>query len=152
MITALDTLAPGVGVTALTLLQSPQPPPVERILTSVLNAFSASSAGMSRRDVVLALDDYHAITTPAIHAALAWLLDYLPPNLHLVILTRADPPLPLARLRARGAITELHASDLGFTPDEAATFLNQTMGLALTAADVAALEARTEGWIAGLQL
>lgn len=152
VIAALDTLAPGVGAPALTLLQAPQPPPIERILTSVLNAFSAPVARTSVRDVVLVLDDYHVITTPAIHAALAWLLDYLPPNLHLVILTRADPALPLARLRARGAMTELHASDLRFTPAEVATFLNQVMGLSLTAADVAALEARTEGWIAGLQL
>jgi LuxR family maltose regulon positive regulatory protein len=152
VIAALDTLAPGVGAPALTLLQSPQPPPMERILTSVLNAFSASAAGAPERDVALALDDYHVITAPAIHAALAWLLDYLPPNLHLVILTRADPALPLARLRARGVMTELHANDLRFTPAEVATFLNQVMGLALTAADVAALEARTEGWIAGLQL
>ena len=152
VIAALDTLAPGVGAPALTLLQSPQPPPIERILTSVLNAFSASAAGAPVRDVGLALDDYHVITAPAIHETLAWLLDYLPPNLHLIILTRADPALPLARLRARGAMTELHANDLRFTPDEAATFLNQVMGLSLTPADVTALEARTEGWIAGLQL
>ena len=92
------------------------------------------------------------ITTPAIHEALAWLLDYLPPALHLVILTRADPPLPLARLRANGTVTELHADDLRFTPDEVAAFLNEVMGLALSGADLAALEARTEGWIAGLQL
>lgn len=152
VIAALDTLAPGVGASALTLLQGPQPPPIEHILTSVLNAFNASITGAPPRDAVLALDDYHVITTPVIHTALAWLLDYLPPNLHLVILTRADPALPLARLRARGAMTELHASDLRFTPAEVATFLNQVMGLSLTAADVAALEARTEGWIAGLQL
>ena len=152
VIAALDMLAPGVGAPALRLLQSPEPPPLERILTSVLNAFSAATAGAPGHDVVLALDDYHVITTPAIHEMLAWLLDYLPPNLHLVILTRADPALPLARLRARGAMTELHANDLRFTPEEAASFLNQVMNLALTAADVAALEARTEGWIAGLQL
>ncbi|MCB0104495.1 MAG: tetratricopeptide repeat protein, partial [Caldilineaceae bacterium] len=149
---ALDTLAPGVGAPALMLLQSPQPPPIERILTGVLNGFSAAAANAPGRDVVLALDDYHVITTPAIHDALAWLLDYLPPNLHLVILTRADPALPLARLRARGAMTELHAHDLRFTPAEVATFLNQVMGLSLTATDVAALAERTEGWIAGLQL
>ncbi|MFN8443170.1 MAG: LuxR C-terminal-related transcriptional regulator [Caldilineaceae bacterium] len=152
LIAALDTLAPGCGVAALTLLQAPQPPPIESILTSVLNAFSASTGSKPPYELALALDDYHVITTPAIHAALAWLLDYLPPNLHMVILTRADPPLPLARLRARGAMTEIHASDLRFTPDEVATFLNQVMGLSLTAADVAALETRTEGWIAGLQL
>ena len=152
VIAALDTLVPGVSAPALTLLQSPQPPPMEPILTSVLNAFSASVAGAPGRDMVLTLDDYHVITTPAIHTMLTWLLDYLPPNLHLVVLSRTDPALPLARLRARGAMTELHASDLRFTLDEVATFLNQVMGLALTAADVAALEARTEGWIAGLQL
>src|SRR5262249_22793144 len=88
----------------------------------------------------------------AIHGALALLLDYLPSQLHLVILTRADPPLPLPRLRARGTVTELHASDLRFTPDEGAAFLNQVMGLSLNAADLAALEMRTEGWIAGLRL
>ncbi len=152
VIAAIDILAPGVGAPALTLLQSPQPPPIESILTSVLNAFSASVAVAPGRDVALALDDYHVITTPAIHAVLAWLLDYLPPNLHLVILTRSDPALPLARLRARGAMTELHADDLRFTPAEVAIFLNQAMGLSLTAVDVAALEARTEGWIAGLKL
>jgi LuxR family maltose regulon positive regulatory protein len=152
VITAMDTLAPGVGASALKLLQSPQPPTMERILTSVLNAFSASVAVVPARDFALALDDYHVIMAPTIHTMLAWLLDYLPPNLHLVIITRADPALPLARLRARGAMTEIHANDLRFTTDEVATFLNQTMGLSLTAADVAALEARTEGWIAGLQL
>ena len=118
MITALDMLAPGVGTTALALLQSPQPPPIEHILTSVLNAFSAAYAVPPVRDVALVLDDYHVITAPAIHGALALLLDYLPPQLHLVILTRADPALPLARLRARGVVTELHARDLRFTPDE----------------------------------
>jgi LuxR family maltose regulon positive regulatory protein len=152
VITALDTLVPGVGTTALALLQSPQPPPIEHILTSVLNAFSATSALPPVHDMALVLDDYHVITAPAIHAALAFLLDYLPPHLHLVILTRADPALPLARLRARGAVTELHARDLRFTPDEGAAFLNQVMGLSLTATDVAALEVRTEGWVAGLQL
>jgi LuxR family transcriptional regulator, maltose regulon positive regulatory protein len=152
VITALDTLAPGVGTTALALLQSPQPPPIESLLTSVLNAFSAASAVLPARDSALVLDDYHLITAPAIHAALAWLLEHLPPQLHLVIITRADPALPLARLRARGAVTEVHASDLRFTPDEGAAFLNEVMGLSLTAADLAALEERAEGWVAGLQL
>jgi LuxR family transcriptional regulator, maltose regulon positive regulatory protein len=152
VITALDTLAPGVGATALALLQSPQPPPIESVLTSVLNAFSAASAVPPARAGALVLDDYHLITAPAIHATLAWLLEHLPPQLRLVIITRADPALPLARLRARGAVTEVHASDLRFTPDEAAAFLTEVMGMALTAADLAALEARTEGWVAGLQL
>ncbi|MBK9709866.1 MAG: hypothetical protein IPO81_00805 [Kouleothrix sp.] len=152
VIAALDTLAPGVGATALALLQSPQPPPIESMLTGVVNAFSAAYAAPPVYDVALVLDDYHVITAPAIHGALAWLLEHLPPQLHLVIITRADPALPLARLRARGAVTELHARDLRFTPDEGAAFLNQVMGLSLTAADLAALEARAEGWVAGLQL
>ena len=152
IIAAIDMLVPGSGTTALVLLQSPQPPPIEIILTSVLNAFSALVINPPLRHVALALDDYHVITAPAIHDALAQMIDYLPPNLHLVILTRADPALPLARLRARSVMTEIHANGLRFTSDEAATFLNQVMGLSLTAADVAALESRTEGWIAGLQL
>ena len=118
----------------------------------MLNAFTVLSADNPERHIALVLEDYHVITTPAIHEAVAWLLDSLPSQLHLVIVTRADPALPLARLRARGDLTEIHADDLRFTPDEAAAFLNQIMGLALTADDLAALEARTEGWIAGLQL
>ncbi len=109
-------------------------------------------ADPTESDIALVLEDYHVITTPAIHSALTWLMDYLPPHLHLVIITRADPPLPLARLRASGEVTELHADDLRFSPDEVAAFLNTAMGLALTPDDLAALEARTEGWIAGLQL
>jgi LuxR family transcriptional regulator, maltose regulon positive regulatory protein len=151
VIAALDTLAPGAGATALVSLQSPQPPPLEGILISVLNAVGASAAAAGQ-DVTLTLDDYHVITAPAIHQSLALLIDYLPPALHLVILTRADPALPLARMRANGTVTELHAADLRFTAAEAAAFLNDVMGLALSGEDVAALEARTEGWIAGLQL
>jgi LuxR family maltose regulon positive regulatory protein len=104
------------------------------------------------RNIAVVLEDYHVITSPAIHSALAWLLECMPTTMHLVIITRADPALPLARLRVRGDLTELHADDLRFTPEEAAAFLNQIMGLALTAGDLAALELRTEGWIAGLQL
>jgi LuxR family maltose regulon positive regulatory protein len=150
VLAALDAGAPGSAAPALALLQSPQPPPIDSVLTSVLNAFSA--AGPKRCDVALVLEDYHVITTPAIHEVVARLLDYLPPQLHLVIATRADPALPIARLRARGDLVELRADDLRFTPEEVATLLNQIMGLALTADDLAALAARTEGWIAGLQL
>ncbi|MEP7358850.1 MAG: helix-turn-helix transcriptional regulator, partial [Anaerolineales bacterium] len=149
---ALEMAAPGVGLSALTLLQSPQAPPIEQVLTNVLNAFVASAVEQPRPPVALVLEDYHVVTAPAIHAALAWLVERLPAGLHLIIVTREDPALPLARLRASGDLTELHADDLRFTLEEVAAFLNQTMGLALTAADVAALEARTEGWIAGLQL
>jgi LuxR family maltose regulon positive regulatory protein len=101
---------------------------------------------------VLALDDYHLITSGAIHEAVTFLVDHVSENLCLVLATRADPPLPLARLRARGELTELRQSDLRFTTEEAAVFLNDLMGLGLSATDVAALEARTEGWIAGLQM
>ena len=101
---------------------------------------------------ILALDDYHAITAPEVHAAVSFLLDHLPGELHLLVATRSDPPLPLARLRSRGQLVELRAADLRFTPAEATEFLNTVMGLDLTAADVRALDERTEGWAAGLQL
>ena len=101
---------------------------------------------------VLVLDDYHVIDAKPVDPALTFLLEHLPPQMHLVIATREDPPLPLARFRARGQLTELRAADLRFTPAEAAAFLNQVMGLRLSTDDIAALEARTEGWIAGLQL
>jgi LuxR family transcriptional regulator, maltose regulon positive regulatory protein len=128
-------------------LQSPPPPPIESVLTTLINDISAIED-----DFALILDDLHVIDAEPVHSAIAFLLDHLPPQMHLVIASRADPPLPLARLRGRGEATELRASDLRFTPDEAAAFLTEVMGLDLSAGDVAALEARTEGWIAGLQL
>ena len=105
-----------------------------------------------RNNFILVLDDYHVIDSQPVDQALTFLLEHLPTQMHLVIATREDPSLPLARLRARGQLTELRAADLRFTPAEAADFLNRMMGLNLTDADIAALEARTEGWIAGLQL
>jgi LuxR family transcriptional regulator, maltose regulon positive regulatory protein len=104
------------------------------------------------KSVVLVLDDYHHITSQAIHDAVAYLIDHLPSNIHLVFISRADPPLPLGRWRVRGQLTEIRADDLRFTEEEAAQFLNQTMGLSLSAEDIRTLEARTEGWVAGLQL
>jgi len=101
---------------------------------------------------VLVLDDYHLIDAQYIHTAMAYLLDHLPPRVHLVLASRADPPLPLPRLRARGELSELRAAELRFTADEAADYLNEVMRLHLSATDVAALEQRTEGWIAALQL
>ena len=102
--------------------------------------------------LILVLDDYHVIDSQPVDQALTFLVEHLPPQLHLVIASREDPSLPLARLRARGQLTELRAADLRFTPAEAAEFLNRVMGLNLAAEDITALENRTEGWIAGLQL
>ncbi|WP_433165410.1 LuxR C-terminal-related transcriptional regulator [Kribbella sp. CA-247076] len=143
VVAALRTVAPDVG----DLPESSQPVPPAVLLTPLLNDLGAIPA-----DVVLVLDDYHHIDAREIQDGMVFLLDHLPPNLRLVIAGRSDPLLPLARLRARGDLVELRAADLRFTPDEAATYLNETMGLRLTAGDVAALEARTEGWIAALQL
>lgn len=147
VITALQTMDPAVGARALSLLQEPQPPAIEAILTSLLNELGALP-----NDVVLVLDDYHLIDVQAVTDEMTFLLDHLPRQVHVVIATRVDPALPLARLRARGELIEIRAADLRFTPDEAAAYLNQVMGLDLGASDVAALEARTEGWIAALQL
>jgi LuxR family transcriptional regulator, maltose regulon positive regulatory protein len=147
VIAALRTAVPGVGESALALLQTPGPQPIETVLTVLLNDLGAVAG-----DVVLVLDDYHVIDAREVQDGIAFLLDHLPPRLHVVIASRADPALPLARWRARGELAEIRAAELRFTPDEAAAYLNEMMGLALTAQDVAALEGRTEGWIAALQL
>jgi len=147
LVAALQTIAPDIGVGVLGALQSPQPPPTETILAALLNEITAFPDNF-----VLVLDDYHVIDAKAIDQALTFLLEHQPPQMHLVIATREDPQLPLARLRARDQLTELRATDLRFTSSEAAEFLNQGMGLNLSAEDVTALEARTEGWIVGLQL
>jgi ATP/maltotriose-dependent transcriptional regulator MalT len=147
LVAALQTIKAEIGAGLLGALQSPQPPPPEMILTALLNEITTVPDNF-----VLVLDDYHVIDSKPVDEALTFLLEHLPPQMHLVIATREDPHLPLARLRARGQLTELRAVDLRFTPAEATDFLNQVMGLNLAAEDIAALEARTEGWIAGLQL
>jgi len=147
LIAALQTIGAKIGKGELSALQSSQPPPTEAILTALLNEIAAIPDRM-----VLVLDDYHLIEAQAIHDALAFLIERLPPPMHVVIATREDPHLPLARLRARGQLTEVRVADLRFTPSEAAEFLNQVMGLNLSAEEIAALESRTEGWIAGLQM
>lgn len=147
LISAMQTIVPKIGEGLLTALQSPQPPPTEAILTALLNEISTVSDNF-----ILVLDDYYVVDSHPVDQALAFLVEHLPPQLHLVIATREDPSLPLARLRVRGQLTELRAIDLRFTPAEAAEFLNRVMGLDLSAEDIAALENRTEGWIAGLQL
>ena len=136
-----------VGESALSIPRSPQPAPIELILTTLINEIRAYEEGFD-----LILDDYHIIDARPIHSAITFLLDYLPPHTRLIIAGRSDPPLPLSRLRDGGELTEIRVSDLRFTPDEAAVFLNEVMNLGLSSDDVASLETRTEGWIAGLQL
>jgi LuxR family maltose regulon positive regulatory protein len=147
VIAALQAVEPGLGASERMLLQAPQPPPVEAVLTTLLNAVSTTAG-----EVVLVLDDYHLIDSREVHDGIAFLLEHLPPQLHVAIATRADPAVPLARLRARGELVEIRAAELRFTPEEAAAYLNERMSLQLTAQDVATLEGRTEGWIAALQL
>ncbi|NTU64462.1 MAG: hypothetical protein HGB05_13950 [Chloroflexi bacterium] len=147
LIAALRQIDERVGTTTEALLQSPQPPLPETVLTSLINDLAALTSPF-----ILALDDYHVIHTAAIHQQHAFLLDHQPPQMHQVIITREDPPLPISRWRARGQVEELRQDDLRFTLAEAAEFLHRVMGLDLAADDVAALEQRTEGWAAGLQL
>jgi LuxR family maltose regulon positive regulatory protein len=147
VIAALQMLDAEIGSNALALMRTPVLPPIEAILTILLNEIAAFPDCFA-----LVLDDYHVIDAKPIDTAVTFLLEHLPRQMHLVITTREDPNLPLARLRARDQLTELRAADLRFTSAEAADFLSQTMGLNLSAEDIAALETRTEGWIAGLQL
>jgi LuxR family maltose regulon positive regulatory protein len=147
LLAALQQIDPIIGQTAQAMLQMPQPPPPELFLTSLVNDIAATPVPF-----VLTLDDYHLIQTPAVHQQLAFLLEHQPPQMHLVIITREDPPLPLARLRARDQVTDIRQSDLKFSGEETTEFLRKVMQPGLALADVAALQQRTEGWIAGLQL
>jgi len=147
LVAALQTIANNIGNGVLAILQSPQPPPIESILIALLNEITTVPDNF-----VLVLDDYHVIDSKPVDNVLTFLLEYLPPQMHQVIATREGPHLPLARLRARGQLTELRAADLRFTPAEATDFLNQVMDLNLSVEDITALETRTEGWIVGLQL
>lgn len=147
LIAALQTIEPNVGREQQALLGSSPPVDAAGVVPGLINEIAETMPPFT-----LVLDDYHLIGEQSIHGVLIALLEHMPPTMHLVLLTRADPPLPLARLRVRDQLTELRAADLRFTPEEAARFLNERMGLALTPATIAALEARTEGWIAGLQL
>src|SRR5687767_15073563 len=149
LVAALRTVAPKLGEGALNILHDmqSQPPPTESILTALLNEITAIPDPF-----LLVLDDYHVIDSRAVDEALTFLVEHLPPQMHLVITTREDPALPIPRLRARRQLIELRAADLRFTSSEAAEFLNQVMGLSLSVKDIDAVEDRTEGWIAGLQL
>jgi LuxR family transcriptional regulator, maltose regulon positive regulatory protein len=146
IVRALQGIRPGAGQQILEALEAGTAPDAAALAT-LLNDLATLDG-----DVVLVLDDYHVIETPAIHSALAFVLDHLPPRLHLVLATRAEPPLPLARMRARGELTEVRARDLRFTEEETAAFFGRVMTLDLSVADLARLEQRTEGWIAGLKL
>ncbi len=146
LVAALKGIDADIGSVAMDLLDL-TPASVQASLTELINDVARTT-----EPIVLVLDDYHVIDSGSVHEAMTFLLDHLPPQLHVLITSRADPPLPLPRLRARGELIELRATDLRFTPAEATSFLNQVMGLGLSSHDVDALETRTEGWIAGLQL
>jgi LuxR family maltose regulon positive regulatory protein len=147
VIACIQRVDPGVGRATQVILQGPEGADVEFLLTHLINDLTSLETPL-----VFVLDDYHVITLQAIHQAMAFWLDNMPPQLHLVIATREDPPIPLGRLRARGRMIELRAGDLRFTEEEISAFMKKTMNLRLSGTDIRALEERTEGWIAGLQL
>jgi LuxR family maltose regulon positive regulatory protein len=146
VVTALQTAVPGVGSGALELIAS-SPLPTDLVLTTLLNELAAAPG-----EVWLILDDYHLVDSHDVRDGMTFLLEHLPPHVHVVLSTRADPDLPLSRWRVRGELVEIRAADLRFTSDEATTYLNEATGLHLPAGDVEVLEERTEGWIAALQL
>lgn len=146
VVAALQRPLPALGAAALQLLDTPQPS-AEAALTLLINDML-----LRRTPIVLVLDDYHRVRAPAIHQAISYLIEHQPPTLRLVLATREEPPLPLARLRARRQLHDIRAADLRFTAAEAAAYFSEVMGLALRESEIAALERRTEGWITGLQL
>ncbi len=153
LVAAIQSIDSQLGEGAWAMMQAPQPPAAETVLTALINDLAERpGSGRQATPVVLVLDDYHEVTSEPVHDALVYLLDHLPPQMHVLIATRVDPPWPLGRMRARQEMTELRAGDLRFTPEETARFLNDVMGLDLSAEDVTALDRRTEGWIAGLQM
>lgn len=147
LVAAVQSVVPDFGDGVLRAVQSPQPPPLEMVLTTILNELSSVSQGL-----ILVLDDFHVVESDEVDRALAFLVEHLPPKIHVVVSTREDPRLPLARLRARDQMTELRAAELRFTTVEATEYLERVAGLDLSVQQVAVLEDRTEGWIAGLQL
>ena len=146
-IAALQAVYPEIGQSAVAMIQSPQPPPAESFLTSLINEMTKKPDR-----IVLILDDYHMIENDTIHNEMAFLLEHMPPQMHLVIASRVDPPLPLALLRGRGQLNEFNAADLRFTYDETEAFFNEVMKLGLSKLGVKVLENRTEGWVASLQM
>lgn len=147
LVAALQQVDGGIGRPVQQILQSPQLPPTQGLITPLINAVTAVGTALT-----LVLDDYQLISAAAVHQMVQFLVEHQPPKMHVVISTREDPPLPLAQLHARGQVTEIRERALRFTAEEATAFLNQAMGLSLSVEAVIALEAHTEGWIAGLQL
>lgn len=146
-VAALQTIQRGLGRRSLEMLQTGKAPSIRAVLTALINDINGA-----KRDFVLVLDDYHEVKSKSVHESLSFLVDQLPPQAHLILATRVDPPLPLARLRVRRQLTELRAVDLRFTTDEAEAFFNDVMELGLTTDNVEALDSLTEGWIAGIQM
>ena len=146
-ITALQNVVPTGGQPIINALQSPQPPPADWLLTNLINMITGIPD-----DFALVLDDYHVISSPNIHEAMQFLIEHLPPQAHLIIITRSDPPWPLARWRVKGDIAEFRAGDLSFTAEETAAFIRDITGKTLVESDLATLESRTEGWIAGIKM
>jgi len=147
IIAGLQAIETKIGKAALVMMQSPQPPPIDSIVISLLNDISCIS-----EDLMLVLDDYHLIDAKPVHDLIAFLLENMPEQMHLIISTRSDPPLPLARFRSQNLLTELRTADLSFTVEETAIFFNQSLDLRLSVRDIQLIETRTEGWAAGLQL
>ena len=158
LVAAIDRALPEPSGSLAQLLRSPQPPAPQAILAELLNHLTGYSADRGAEDpdgqteVLIVLDDYHVVESPEVHSSVRFLLDHLPPNAHLVTITRADPPLPLSRLRARGQLVEIRADALRFGADESAAFFAEAMRLPLTPEQVERLAERTEGWAAGLKL
>ena len=146
LVSALQTVKPGLGAWVFEALQVPQPPSLDSLLTRLVNDLATIDTGL-----ILVLDDYHAIESPVIDEMLGFLINNLPTRVHLVLITREDPGIPLSRYRARGQMREFRASDLRFSLAEVGDFFQSMMGISLTNSDLALLEARTEGWVAGLQ-
>jgi LuxR family maltose regulon positive regulatory protein len=147
VVAALQTIQPELGLTMLAMLQAPQLPPIENILSDLINQIASLSD-----KIILVLDDYHLLASSSLHQGINFLLDHLPVQMHLVIITREDPPLPLPQLRAKGQMVELRIKDLRFTLEESDQFLNHKMGLNLQPEEITVLGQRTEGWVAGLQM
>ncbi|HUW13070.1 MAG TPA: helix-turn-helix transcriptional regulator, partial [Anaerolineae bacterium] len=151
VIAGLQQIDPEIGIDIRPILETGADLAIEPVLAALVNDIALSASAPSNR-IALVLDDYHEIQDIRIHQGLDFLLDHMPPGMHMVIISRADPPMPLGRLRVQRELTEIREADLRFTLEEATTFLNELMGLALPAEDIESLDARTEGWVAGLQL